>query len=132
MTDPNAIDVLSRSISWFDNQRKCYAVREVSYKRGDEIDLLIQGTFGRSDSEQSTDFAFVGNRRDDFICDPKDLFDSNGLTDPCRGDTITYTENNVERVFEVVSDGVEPPFRNSDRYGKAIRIHLQQIKETQL
>lgn len=62
----------------------------------------------------------------DYLITTADLMLDGSATLPQRGDCIRETQGSLVFVYEVMAPGNEPPWRYSDPYRRALRIHTKQ------
>ena len=120
-------DVLEKGLSWLDDQRHTHMTRTVVYQRGADA-VEIAATIGRTEFEQVDDFGVVQKVQSrDFLARTADLVLAGAPTLPKAGDRIRETAGAQTFVYEVMAPGNEPPWRYSDPYRKALRIHTKHV-----
>jgi hypothetical protein len=120
-------DVLEKGLSWLDDQRHTYMTRTVVYQRGsDAVEIAV--TIGRTEFEQVDEHGVVQRFQSrDFLVRAADLALAGAPTLPKAGDRIRETIGAQTFVYEVMAPGNEPPWRYSDPYRKALRIHTKHV-----
>ena len=101
--------------------------RTVAYHRG-ASSVELSATIGQTTFEQ--DYEFGGIQRiqsRDFLVRTTDLVLDSAEVLPVAGDQIREVQGEKVFVYEVMAPGSEPPFRYSDPYRKALRIHTKHI-----
>lgn len=120
-------DVLEKGLAWLDDQRHAHMTRTVVYQRGADA-VEIAATIGRTEFEQVDEFGIVHKVQSrDFLVRTADLVLAGALTLPKAGDRIRETAGAQTFVYEVMAPGNEPPWRYSDPYRKALRIHTKHV-----
>lgn len=105
--------------------------RTVTYERGSDS-VELQATLGETVFEQADDYGVIHKiEARDFIIRTGDLVLDSAQTLPVVGDRIRDADGSQEFIYEVMAPGSasggEPPFRYSDPYRKAIRIHTKRV-----
>jgi len=120
-------DLLDQGAAFLDAQRHAHMTRTVTYRRGTESTLLA-ATIGRSEFEQADESGFIRQvETRDFIVRRADLVLGGLLSLPKAGDRIDEPDGSLTQVYEVISIGIEPPFRYSDPYRRTLRIHTKHV-----
>ncbi len=120
-------DVIEMGLAWLDDQRHAHMTRTVVYQR-DADAVEIAATVGRTEFEQVDDFGVVHKVQSrDFLVRAADLVLAGAPTLPKAGDRIRETVGAQTFVYEVMAPGKEPPWRYSDPYRKALRIHTKHV-----
>ena len=120
-------DVLEQGAQFLDDQRHAHMTRTVVYMRGASF-VEVAATVGETIFEQ--DYEFGGIQRiqsRDFLVRTADLVIDSAEVLPVAGDQIRGVQGEKVFVYEVMAPGSEPPFRYSDPYRKALRIHTKHI-----
>jgi len=121
------VDLLEQGLTFLDAKRHAHMTRTVVYERG-ASSVEVQATLGQTTFEQSDDFGIVQKIESrDFLIRTADLVLDGKTTLPKAGDRIRDTSADQIFVYEVMAPGNEPPFRFSDPYRKALRIHTKHI-----
>ena len=123
-------DLLDRGAAFLDAQRHQHLSRPVLYRRGTD-EKEVQATIGKTEFEQADDAGLIHRVESrDFLVRTEDLDLGAGLILPRAGDQVRETVGvggtNVF-VYEVNGPGGQPPFRYSDPYRRALRIHTKYI-----
>lgn len=120
-------DVLEKGLAWLDDQRHAHMTRTVVYQRGADA-VEIAATIGRTEFEQVDEHGVVQRLQSrDFLVRAADLVLAGAPTLPRAGDRIRETAGAQTFVYEVMAPGNEPPWRFSDPYRKALRIHTKHV-----
>jgi len=120
-------DLLEQGMTFLDEKRHEYMTRTVVYER-DASSVEVQATLGETTFEQADDFGIVQKIESrDFIVRTGDLVLDDQPALPKSGDRIRDTDGEQVFIYEVSAPGSEPPFRYSDPYRKAFRIHTKHI-----
>jgi hypothetical protein len=120
-------DVLEKGLAWLDDQRHTHMTRTVVYQRGADA-VEIAATIGRTEFEQVDEHGVVQRLQSrDFLVRTADVVLAGAPTLPKAGDRILETVGAQAFVYEVMSPGNEPPWRYSDPYRKALRIHTKHV-----
>jgi hypothetical protein len=120
-------DVLEKGLAWLDDQRHTHMTRTVVYQRGADA-VEIAATIGRTEFEQVDEHGVVQRLQSrDFLVRTADLALAGAPTLPKAGDRIRETVGAQAFVYEVMAPGNEPPWRYSDSYRKALRIHTKHV-----
>ncbi len=120
-------DVLEKGLAWLDDQRHAHMTRTVVYQRGSDA-VEIAATIGRTEFEQVDEHGVVQRIQSrDFLVRAADLVLAGAPTLPKAGDRIRETVGTQTFVYEVMAPGNEPPWRYSDPYRKALRIHTKHV-----
>lgn len=109
---------------------KAVAGVAVTYQR-DSDTVSITALVGDTRMELSADYGSttITSRVRDYIVAAADLVLSSVTVEPQAGDQIRETRGSTTYVFEVMSAGVDEPFRPSDRHGNTWRIHTKLVDE---
>ena len=126
-------DLLEQGMTFLDEKRHEHMTRTVVYERdgvgGSTVE--VQATLGETTFEQADDFGIVQKIESrDFIVRTVDLVLNDQPALPKSGDRIRDTDGEQVFIYEVSAPGTsggEPPFRYSDPYRKALRIHTKHI-----
>lgn len=114
-------------MSFLDRKRHEHMTRTVTYHRGNSS-VELQATLGQTNFEQSDEYGIVQKVESrDFLVRTEDLALDGEAVLPKAGDLIRDTVGANVFVCEVSAPGNEPPFRYSDPYRKALRIHTKHI-----
>ncbi|MBW7905360.1 MAG: hypothetical protein LC135_05020 [Phycisphaerae bacterium] len=120
-------DVLEKGLRWLDDQRHTHMTRTVVYQRGADA-VEIAATIGRTEFEQVDEHGVVQRLQSrDFLVRASDLVLAGAPALPKAGDRIRETVIAQTFVYEVMAPGNEPPWRYSDPYRKALRIHTKHV-----
>lgn len=120
-------DLLEQGMSFLDQKRHEHMTRTVTYQRGTSS-VELQATLGQTSFEQSDEYGIVQKVESrDFLVRADDLVLDGETVLPRAGDIIRDTNGANVFVCEVSAPGNEPPFRYSDPYRKALRIHTKHI-----
>lgn len=121
------VDLLERGVAWLEDQRARHLARTVTYVRGgDSAD--IAATIGRTEFEQADAYGVVHRSESrDFLVLTADLVLGDKAVLPQAGDCIREPAGEQIFLYEVMAPGSEPPWRYSDPYRKALRIHTKFI-----
>lgn len=117
-------DLIESGLSWLRTQRKAQMGRTVVYSRGDD-EVEVTATPGQTIVRLSQGAGVeIRERIQDWIIDVADLVLDGAAVEPREGDRITESGN----VFEVMKPpGQEPPWRYTDSYRAAYRIHVKEV-----
>ncbi|MGE0481438.1 MAG: hypothetical protein AB7L28_22510 [Kofleriaceae bacterium] len=124
-------DLIQKGLAWLDDQRHAHMTQTVLYVRDTEnasyiVELLA--TIGRTEFEQVDEFGIVHKLQSrDFLIRAEDLVLNSELTLPKAGDRVRETVGAQTFVYELMAPGGEPPWRYSDPYRKALRIHTKHV-----
>lgn len=125
-------DLLEQGASFLDTQRHAHLTRPVVYRRG-AAQVEINATIGRTEFEQADEAGLIHRIESrDFLLRTADLNLGDGPTLPRDGDRIRETVGSSVFVYEVNAPGGQPPWRYSDPYCKALRIHTKHIATEEL
>ena len=121
-------DLLRQGSAWLDGQRHTNLTQLVSYQRGvDSVELAA--TIGRTEFEQADEYGVLHRiEARDYIIRTADLLLAGETVLPKAGDQIRETDGTITHVYEVMAPGGEPPWRYSDPYRVALRIHTKHVK----
>jgi len=120
-------DLLEQGATWLDDQRHKHMTRTVVYGRGTDS-VEIAATVGRTEFEQVDEHGVVHKIESrDFLVRTADLVLAGERTLPETGDRVCETDGDQTFVYEVMAPGSEPPFRYSDPYRTALRIHTKHV-----
>ena len=101
--------------------------RTVVYMRG-IASVDVAATIGQTIFEQEYEFGGIQRIQSrDFLIRTADLVLDSEQVLPMAGDQIRETAGQKMFVYEVMAPGSEPPFRYSDPFRKALRIHTKHI-----
>jgi len=121
-------DLLAQGAQWLDDQRQTHLTRTVVYRRGaDEVQL--SATVGRTLFEQADEVGLIQRLESrDYLVRTADLVLAGTPTLPAAGDLIRETDaGGTTFVYEVLAPGTEPPWRYSDPYRLALRVHSKHV-----
>lgn len=120
-------DLLQQGAAWLDSQRHGKMTQTVEYFRGvNSVELAA--TIGRTEFDQADESGFIQQLESrDFIIRVSDLVISAATVQPQPGDRIKETNGSGIEVYEVMAFGGEPPWRYSDLYRIAYRIHTKHV-----
>jgi len=120
-------DLLEQGAQFLDDQRHAHMTRMVVYER-DTATVEVQATIGQTVFEQADEFGVIQRTESrDFLIRTADLILDGTPVIPKVGDRIRDTSGTKVFIYEVLAPGTEPPFRYSDPYRKALRIHTKHI-----
>lgn len=120
-------DMLEQGLAWLDDQRHRHMSRTVVYQRGTDA-VELAATTGRTEFEQVDEHGTVIKLQSrDFLVRTADLELAGARTLPQAGDRVRETVGVQTFVYEVMAPGGEPPWRYSDPYRKALRIHTKHV-----
>jgi hypothetical protein len=120
-------DLLEQGAAFLDDQRHRHMSRTVVYQRGVETKEVL-ATIGKTEFEQADDAGLIHRTESrDFLIRTADLDLGSGPMLPRAGDQIREAVGVTVLVYEVNAPGGQPPFRYSDPYRKALRIHTKHI-----
>jgi hypothetical protein len=120
-------DLLEQGASFLDTQRHAHITRPVVYQRG-AAQVELNATIGRTEFEQADEAGLIHRIESrDFLVRTADLDLGEGPTLPKAGDRVRETAGSSVFVYEVNAPGGQPPWRYSDPYRKALRIHTKHI-----
>jgi hypothetical protein len=123
-------DLLDRGAALLDAQRHQHLSRPVLYRRGTD-EKEVRATIGRTEFEQVDDVGGAGliHRVEsrDFLVRASELDLGAGPILPRAGDQVRETAGTAVLVYEVNAPGGQPPWRYSDPYRRALRIHTKHI-----
>jgi hypothetical protein len=120
-------DLLEQGASFLDTQRHTHMARPVVYQRG-AAQVEVSATIGRTEFEQDDEAGLIHRIESrDFLVRTADLDLGEGPTLPKAGDRVRETVGSSVFVYEVNAPGGQPPWRYSDPYRKALRIHTKHI-----
>lgn len=120
-------DLLEQGAQFLDDQRHAHMAHPVVYHRG-ASSVELSATIGQTTFEQDYEFAGIQRIQSrDFLVRTGDLVLDSAEVLPVAGDQIRETQGEQVFVYEVMAPGSEPPFRYSDPYRKALRIHTKHI-----
>ncbi len=122
------MNLLEQGAAWLEAQRHAHMTRTVVYERSaDSVELLA--TIGRTEFEQADEYGVIHRiEARDFIVRAADLVLGGEAVLPKAGDRIREPEGAVAHVYEVMAPSGEPPWRYSDPYRMALRIHTKHVK----
>lgn len=120
-------DLLEHGASFLDSQRHAHMARAVVYQRG-AAQVELNATIGRTEFEQGDEAGLIHRIESrDFILRTADLDLGEGPTAPKAGDRVRESVGSSVLVYEVSAPGGQPPWRYSDPYRKALRVHTKHI-----
>ena len=120
-------NMLQTGSSWLADQMKTHASVDVVYERGAE-QVPVKATIGKTEFELDDGSGVVVRIQSrDYLIHAADLQLSGSPTLPVAGDRIRETQGDKTFVYEVMAPGNEPPWRYSDPYRKALRIHTKHV-----
>lgn len=120
-------DLLESGAAMVDAVRHAHMTRTVTYQRG-AASVSVSATIGRTEFEQADSFGIIHRIESrDFLVRSVDLVLDGSATLPEPGDRILDSDGSHMHIYEVMSPGGEPPFRFSDPYRKALRIHTKHV-----
>lgn len=120
-------DLLEQGAQFLDDQRHAHMTRTVVYMRG-AASVEVAATIGQTIFEQEYEFGGIQRIQSrDFLIRTADLVVDSEQVLPAAGDVIRETVGERVFVYEVMAPGSEPPFRYSDPYRKALRIHTKHV-----
>ena len=120
-------DVLEEGAQFLDDQRHAHMTTTVTYQRGAST-VDVAATVGRTTFEQADEFGGIQRLESrDYLIRTVDLVLDSETVLPTAGDQIRETVGASVFVYEVMAPGSEPPFRYSDPYRKALRIHTKHV-----
>lgn len=125
-------DLLNQGASFLDTQRHAHMTRAVVYQRG-AAQVEVNATIGRTEFEQADEAGLIHRIESrDFLFRTADLDLGGGPTLPKTGDRVRETVGSSVFVYEVNAPGGQPPWRYSDPYRKALRVHTKHIAREDL
>ncbi len=120
-------DLLEQGAQFLDDQRHAHMTRTVVYLRGGSF-VEVVATVGQTTFEQADEFGGIQRLESrDFLIRTGELILDSEVVLPQAGDRIDETVGDQVFVYEVMAPGSEPPFRYSDPYRKALRIHTKHV-----
>lgn len=120
-------DLLEQGAQFLDDQRHAHMTQTVVYER-DTSSVQVQATIGQTTFEQADEFGVIEKTESrDFLIRTADLVLDSAPVLPGAGDQIRETLGTKVYVYEVMAPGAEPPYRFSDPYRKALRIHTKHV-----
>lgn len=120
-------DLLEQGASFLDTQRHAHMTRPVVYQRG-AAQVEVSATIGRTEFEQADEAGLIHRIESrDFLLRTADLDLGEGPALPKAGDCVRETVGTRLFIYEVNAPGGQPPWRYSDPYRKALRIHTKHI-----
>jgi len=121
-------DLLRQGAAWLDGQRHTHLTQTVRYQR-EAYSVELAATIGRTEFEQADEYGVLHRiEARDYIIRAADLLLGGETVLPKAGDQICETEQAAVHVYEVMASGSEPPWRYSDPYRVALRIHTKHVK----
>ena len=121
-------DLLRQGAAWLDGQRHTHLTQTVRYQR-EAYSVELAATIGRTEFEQADEYGVLHRiEARDYIILAADLLLGGETVLPKAGDQICETEQAAVHVYEVMASGSEPPWRYSDPYRVALRIHTKHVK----
>jgi hypothetical protein len=125
-------DLLAQGSAWLESQRKQFATRPATYRRG-VLTVVVLATIGRTEFEQDDGYGvIVQSQSRDYLIDAEDLILGGEQTMPARGDWIEETAGGTTYRYEVLPIGNQQHWRYSDPYRQTLRIHTKQVFEETL
>jgi len=123
------VNLLEKGSAWLQEQLWSHAVTEATYKRGSDsatIDVVRAETMAQLNTEYGMS---VDVRIADFLIKETDLVIPPAVTatKPMRNDQIIIEVGDETVTYEVLSEGGEDLYRESDRYGNVIRVHTKEL-----
>lgn len=125
-------NILENGSNWLEEMRHEHTTKLVRYKRG-ASEQDIQATIGKTVFELTMDLG--GDPRQsqkivsrDYLVRAEDFSALFPGTAPLRGDRIIEERGNILMIHEVLAPGGEPHYRESDPYGKTLRIHTKLVR----
>ncbi|MBT8207543.1 MAG: hypothetical protein KJO18_04660 [Acidimicrobiia bacterium] len=120
-------DLLEQGAQFLDDQRHAHMTRTIVYLRGGSV-VEVAATVGQTTFEQADEFGGIQRLESrDFLIRTGELILDSAVALPQAGDRIRETVGDQAFVYEVMAPGSEPPFRYSDPYRKALRIHTKHV-----
>lgn len=120
-------DLLEQGAQFLDDQRHAHMTRAVVYTRA-AASVEVGATIGQTIFEQEYEFGGIQRIQSrDFLIRTADLVLDSEQVLPVAGDQIRETDGEKVFVYEVMAPGSEPPFRYSDPFRKALRIHTKHV-----
>jgi hypothetical protein len=120
-------DLLEQGAQFLDDQRHTHMTRTVVYLRGGSS-VEVAATVGQTTFEQADEFGGIQRLESrDFLIRTGELILDSAVVLPQAGDRIRETVGDQAFIYEVMAPGSEPPFRYSDPYRKALRIHTKHV-----
>ncbi len=120
-------DLLEQGAQFLDDQRHAHMTRTMVYHRGGSS-VEVSATIGQTTFEQADEFGGIQRLESrDYLIRTADLVLDAEIVLPAPGDRIHETSGASLFVYEVMAPGGEPPFRYSDPYRKALRIHTKHV-----
>jgi len=120
-------DILEQGAQFLNDQRHAHMTRTVVYERG-AASVEVLASIGETTFEQEIDLGGIQRIQSrDFLIRTGDLVLGDEQVLPQAGDRIRETVGEQVFTYEVMAPGSEPPFRYSDPYRKALRIHTKHI-----
>ena len=121
-------DLLQKGSDWLEAQRTAHASKAVLYARG-AASVGIQASIGRTEFQvDDGSGVMIQDVSRDFIVLAADLALGSANIEPQRGDRITESINGRVFVYEVAAPGGQQPWRWSDPFGTAYRIHTKRVQ----
>lgn len=124
-------DLIQNGLAWLDEQRHAHLTQPVLYVRDDESashTVALQATIGRTEFEQVDELGMVRKLQSrDFLIRAADLVLDGVTTVPRSGDRVRETVGAQTFVYEMMAPGGEPPWRYSDPYRRALRVHTKHV-----
>ena len=120
-------NLLAEGADWLAAQHKDHVSQTVTYQRRDVEAVDLQATLGETKAEQQGgEGLLLVARMTDWLFLTADLR-AEELMPPEKGDRITATVAGESQTFEVLPRDGEAVWRNSDAYGKRIRVHAIKV-----
>ncbi len=120
-------DLLEQGAQFLDDQRHAHMTRTVVYHRGSSS-VEVSATIGQTTFEQADESGGIQRLESrDYLIRTADLVLDSQTVVPEPGDRIHETAGESVFIYEVMAPGSEPPFRYSDPYRKALRIHTKHV-----
>ncbi|MGE4157709.1 MAG: hypothetical protein AB7F75_01275 [Planctomycetota bacterium] len=121
-------NILENGSNWLEDMRHEHTTKLVRYKRG-PVELDIQATIGKTIFKLGEGLGAEGRVVSrDYLVRAEDFAALFPGTTPLRGDRIIEERGTIIMSHEVLAPGGEPHFRESDLYGKTLRIHTKLVK----
>ena len=121
-------NLLADGAAWLADQHKAHMSQTVTYQRRDVAAVELQATLGetKADQEGGEGGLTLVARMTDWLFVTADLR-AESLMPPQKGDRITASVAGESQTFEVLPRDGEAVWRNSDAYGKRIRVHAMKV-----
>lgn len=121
-------DLLKTGTEWLEQKRSAHMAQTVTYQRGSDF-VEVSATVGRTLFQVEREGGIVEQWESrDFIVATADLVLSGLTVLPAVGDRILEVGGALQFTYQVLGPNPsEPPFRYSDSYRMALRIHTKLI-----